>query len=256
MDQQKIRAMIVDDESGIRTLLRTLLTRYFSGRVEVVAEADGVESALETIRASQAQLLFLDVDLQDGMGFEVLDLLGEERKKVHVIFITSHGEKFMHRAMRRDAVDYLNKPIDPSEFTIGVERGIAHVLESRAIEQHSTSPATKRSTMLCIRHNTGTETIVAVNMIICCKADSNYTQIYLTDKRPITASKTLKHYEEVLVKYGFVRVSRNLLINPAHCHVKLDKKNTAVVQMPDGSHEQVDPAFQESVKKEFLEILE
>lgn len=256
MNRQKIRTMIVDDDSGIRHLIGTLLQRYFIDHIELIAEADSVESAVSSIRANEPQLLFLDVDLQDGMGFEVLDLLGEDRKKLHVIFITSHGTKFMHRAMRHDAVDYLDKPIEPSEFKIGVERGIMHILERQALQQQRPSAAPKRSTMLCIRHNTGNETIVPIHTITHCKADNNYTRICLTDKRPIIASKTLKHYEEVLEKHGFVRVSRGILINPDYCIIKLDKKNAAFIQMPDGSFEQVDPAYQDAVKQELLEIME
>lgn len=254
MEQQTdpIRTVIVDDDTHTRNLIRAYLSRYFSNRIEVVAEANRVQSAVPTIRDSQPQLVFLDVDLLDGMGFEVLDLLGEERKNFHVIFITSH-EKYMHRAMRYGAVDYLDKLIVPSEFIIGVERGIASVLENRAIERQK--PLTKRVTVLSIRNNTGAETILAINTIICCKADGNYTHITVSGKHPITASKTLKHYEEVFSNYGFVRVARNLLINPEHCRVKLDKKNSVFIEMPDGSREHVDPAYQESVKKEFLEIL-
>lgn len=254
MSQSKIRAAIVDDDSAIRNVTRTLLTRYFSEQIEIVAEAESVESALVAIGATAPQLLFLDVELQDGMGFEIVDLLGDARKKCHVIFITSHGTKFMHRAMRQDAVDYLNKPIEPAEFKIGVERGIAKIRESQSPAPPQ-APVVKRSTMLAIRNNTGAEAIVPVNMIVCCKADSNYTQIVLLDKRPITASKTLKHYEEVLTKYGFVRVARNLVINPEHCEIKLDKRNTVSVQLPDGSREQIDPAYQEFVRKEFLDVV-
>ncbi len=254
MSQSKIRAVIVDDESVIRNVTRTLLTRYFSEQIEIVAEAESVESALVAIRTTAPQLLFLDVELQDGIGFEILDLLGDERKKCHVIVITSHGTKFIHRAMRQDAVDYLNKPLEPEEFKIGVERTIAKIRESQPAEQPQT-PAVKRNTMLSIRNNTGAEAIVPVSTIVCCKADSNYTQIVLLDKHPITASKTLRHYEEILVKYGFVRVARNLVINPEHCQIKLDKRNLVSVELPDGSREQVDPAYQESVRKEFLDVV-
>jgi two-component system, LytTR family, response regulator len=249
----RIRTVVVDDDVNVRSLICTLLKRYFGDRIELVAEANRVVSAVTTIRASQPQLVFLDVDISDGTGFEVLDLLGAERKKFHVIFITSYG-KYIHRAMRYDAVDYITKPIVASEFKIAAERGIAYVHGNQQTAPESR--ITKRVTMLSVRNNTGTEAIIAINTIICCKADGNYTHITVAGKHPITASKTLKHYEGIFDNHGFVRVARHLLINPEHCQVKLDKKNSIFIEMPDGSHEQVDPAYQESIKQRFLEILE
>lgn len=253
MEQQKIRVMVIDDDSKIRDIVRILLTRYFDDHIDIVAEATTVESAVTAVRANQPQLLLLDIELPDGMGFEILDLLGEERKKFHVIFITSHG-KHMHRALRYGAVDYLDKMIVAADFKVAVERGIAYVQENRAVERQK--PPSNHTLFLNIRHNTGEETMIAVGTIICCKADSNYTHIILTNRRPVIASKTLKHYENVLGNYGFVRVSRNLVINPEHCQVQLDKSNTIVIQMPDGSIEQIDPAYLAVVKKELMEILE
>jgi two-component system, LytTR family, response regulator len=250
---ERIRAMVVDDDSGARNLVCTFLNRYFSDRIDIVGEADRVESAITTIRTIQPQLLFLDIDLTDGMGFEVLDLLGEDRKKLHVIFVTSYSEH-VRRAIRYDAVDFIDKPIIPSEFKIGVERGIGRVWERESV--HAEEETIRQTAMLTIRHGSGTHDTVVLRDILYCKADDNYTRIILNDNRIITASKTLKHYEDVLQAQGFVRVTRGLLINTARCALKLNKKNALVVLMPDGSEEAVDPSLQEAVRKTMVQSLE
>jgi len=245
--------MIVDDEPKARNLVRTFLTRYFSDRITIIAEADTVESALSALHTTHPQLLFLDIDLNNGMGFEVLDLLGEDRKKVHVVFVTAFPEH-LHRAMRYDAVDYILKPIIPTEFKIGVERGIEFVLERAALE--SQLMQNRRTLTLTVRHSSGAADTVVLSEVVCCRADDNYTNVLLVDGRKIVASKTLKYYENLLSNHGFVRVSRSLLINALHCELQADTKNGVTILMPDGSHEHIDPSLTEATKQALWHSLE
>jgi two-component system LytT family response regulator len=107
----KLRALLIDDITEARNNLRRDIADWCSD-VEIIGEADGVISGAKEIQKQKPDLVFLDIQMQDGSGFDLLDILGE--MKLHVIFTTA-SDAFAVKAFRYAAVDYLLKPIDPDE---------------------------------------------------------------------------------------------------------------------------------------------
>jgi len=275
----RVSAVIVDDDAHGRNMVRLYVERYFAEQIDIIAEAYSIESAVNTIRATNPQLLFLDIDLNNGTGFEVLDILGEDRHAVHVVFVTSYPEH-LRRALRYDAIDYLDKPIIASEFKVGIERAIKKIystVEARAALEANSIRAVKETIMqeptssmqiekahqqpdssagqdrmqngITIRNQSGNHYMLFGRDILYCRAAGNYVDFFLTDGRTITDSKTLKHYEPLLEELGCIRISRALVVNPLYITLQAKQGIGLFAIMPKGETENVEPQYRESVQR-------
>lgn len=216
-----MKAFLVDDETGVRQALRGLLNLWCP-EIETIEEADSVGAALHWFDHNSTDLLFLDVELGDGTGFDILRKL--PRRDFNVIFATAH-EHYAIDAIRFSATDFLLKPIDPDDLMGAV---------ARAAIQNPTF--TSRTVDVMLSHQQGakdrivlrdTENIYVLNVkdIIRCEADGRYTRFFLTDRpNPIMVSTNLKEYELMLASAEFVRVHHSHLVNLAHVQ-KIDKAN-------------------------------
>ncbi len=210
-----IRAIIVDDIDNIRQKNKELITKYCSA-ITIVAEANSVATAVKSIKEHLPDLVFLDVDLGDGLGFDVLQQLTPINFKV--IFVTAYQE-YAIKAFRFSAVDFLLKPLDPSELIEAVEK-VGSTLQKESLD-------IKISTLLSNIERTNTlkkivlkssDKISAVNIqdIIRCEAFNNYTVFYLNGDEKLLVSSTLKEYDALLVPLGFFRLHQSHLINLAY----------------------------------------
>ncbi|HYG40676.1 MAG TPA: LytTR family DNA-binding domain-containing protein [Cytophagales bacterium] len=227
----KIRTVIIDDEQGARETLKKLIDLYCPG-VQVVAEAEGVEEGLKTIKANDPDLVLLDIKMNDGTGFDLLKRI--ENPDFKIIFITAFDE-FALSAIKFSALDYLLKPVEPEDLISSVHKA------EQALEQNILN--LKIKTLL---HNIEKENkkltvktaecyhILAINEIIRCEADGNYTHFFLTNRRKISVSITLKEYEELLTQYQFFRLHHSHLIN-LHQVERFDKRNGGAIIMKDKS---------------------
>lgn len=211
----KLTAVIVDDEDAPRTILSGLLNRHHP-EVHVLAIAQDVPSGLEAIRRHSPQVLFLDIELKDRTGFDLLRSLGEERP--HVIFTTAH-ESYAVKAIRFSALDYLLKPIDATELKEAIAKAEQAV--------RSTDKPGMVDMLLKNIDRSGGERIIAlpvadglefvhVNEIVLCESDSNYTTLYMRDSKRLIISRTLKEFEDLLVDQPFKRVHNSYLVNVKH----------------------------------------
>lgn len=210
-----IRAIVVDDEEPSREALKNYLAEFCS-EVEVVALASSVKSAFKAINRHKPDLVFLDIEMPDGKGFDLLKMF--DTIDFRVIFVTAYSE-YAIKAFRVNAVDYLLKPVKIDELRDAIEKIKAHKAE---LEPERLSEFMKGMSdgmlyppTLVLPNVKGFE-VLKINEIIMCKADSYCTIFYLTGARKINSSRNLKHFEKQIIDYGFIRVHNSFLVNIHH----------------------------------------
>lgn len=207
-----ITAIIIDDEAKGRLALREKLSAYCS-QVQVVAEASNGQEALLLIQHHKPQLVFLDIEMPRMNGFDMLKALPE--KNFQVIFTTAY-DQYAIKAIKYAAFDYLLKPIDIEELKQAVEKieqKKEHQTQSQAelLQQNIQHPK-KQLNKLAIPTLDGL-LFFDINDIVHLEANSNYTFIYFMGRPKITASKTLKEFEDILPESIFFRTHHSHLIN-------------------------------------------
>lgn len=201
--KEKLRAVIIDDMDLARVTLRQDIAD-FCPEVEVVGEADGVLSALKLLKSVEVDLLFLDIDLGDGLGFDILELA--ESKDFQVIFTTA-SEDHAIQAFRVRAIDYLLKPIDPTLL----QEAVAKVNKSQ-----TEGAKTDKEVMDDVHLSLHTQDRIyhpKISEIIRCEASGNYTYVHLHDGSKIIVAKTLRYFDNKLTRHGFIRTHQSHLIH-------------------------------------------
>ena len=219
-----MKAFIVDDEKDSREIVKILLNQKFT-EIEIVGEASNINEALLYLNQHEIDLLFLDIQLGTGTGFDILQ--GLNQINFEVIFITAYNQ-YAIDAIKSNALDYLLKPINRDEFNEAVQKAITH--KNKNLNQmvdsllkmmpNSSNPAViqqssdKKSITNKIVLLVGTVyELFSFDEIIRLKSDNNYTEFYISDKRKIITSKPLKYYEEILPSDIFLRVHQSHLVN-------------------------------------------
>lgn len=205
-----IRTLIIDDEPDARTLIITLLKKYFP-QILILGEATSKMEAIEKIGLLKPDFVFLDIHLGDGSGFDILDNFKYNYFKV--IFTTAY-DSFAIKAFRYNALDYLLKPISIEEFKSAVNKIISTDDQSVFISKMGSlmdQITTKNINRITINTQDGL-TIVKLNDIIRIEADGNYSTIFLSSKEKILASKSLKEFEELLPESGFCRTHQSHIV--------------------------------------------
>jgi two-component system LytT family response regulator len=210
-----IRVLLVDDEEGKRRYLHGLLQAHPD--LEVIGEAGTIAEARALIDRSPPDLLFLDVEMPGGSGFDLLEQLGNW--PFAVIFITAF-QRYAIQAIRFSAFDYLLKPVQPDELADALRRYRERtpVLDrARKQEQLLANLRQTDSTGLKLTLTQGDRTyFVPPKEISHCLADDNYTELHLHEGRRFTSARTLKEYDEMLSPFGFLRIHRSSLVNRIH----------------------------------------
>lgn len=222
-----MKVLIIDNDSSIREGLVALLKKLCPNITEV-NEATGVVSGLEAIDKLMPDVVFLDVEMDDGTGFDLIQKLGSYN--FQLIFITAHN-KYAVNAIKLSAIDFLLKPIDPLELVVSVNKASSQLknkdlekqiklLEESLQNQNNIKGQDKK-----IALNDGNSIhYINVSDIIYCKADGSYTVFHLISARKIMVSKLLKEYEELLEDFGFLRTHHSYLINMKKIN-KFDKSD-------------------------------
>lgn len=208
------KAVIIDDILKARDFLKRDLAS-FCPQIELVGEAEGVVSGLKVIKNLRPDIVFLDINMNDGSGFDILELLDEIHFKV--IFTTASDE-YAIKAFKFSAVDYLLKPIDVDELTKAVEKAVAQG-KSEGQEQvellRDTVASAERMEKIAL-HTAEKIHICELKDIIRCESSINYTTFYFEDDHKVLVTKTLKFYDQLLTGSGFLRTHQSHLINLIH----------------------------------------
>lgn len=243
-----MKAVIIEDEERSRIVLQNLLETYCP-EVEIVGMADAVSSGLQLLREVQPDILFLDVQIEGGTGFDILEKM--ENFQAPVIFTTAY-DHYALKALKFSAIDYLLKPIDIDELKLAVKKAsttndpiedqykIQNLL--RNIKNPEEDPVLLVSTLEAIE-------FVRITDIIRCEAEGAYTNLYLREQRPILVSKVIKEFEFLLQEYGFYRVHQSHLISLKE--VQKYVKSDNYLLMRDGAKIQL----ARSRKEEFFKVL-
>lgn len=196
-----LRAVIIDDERKSRENLQLLLDSFVEN-VDIVGTADGVLTGISAIDKHNPDLVFLDIHLANGDGFQVLESL--KNKEQNVIFVTGHEEHAV-KAFRSDAVDYLLKPVCIEHLQGAVER----VRTRQQILDEASGP---KNGQISLSTSKGLQFIKTEN-ILYCRGDGAYTYFFLKNGDRITTSKNLKEYENRLSDFNFFRSHKSYLVN-------------------------------------------
>lgn len=244
-----MKALIIDDEKRTRELIAKMIESFDLG-IETFPIGENVASGFAAIESIHPQLVFLDIQMPDGTGFDLLKMI--PNKNFEVIFITAH-EEFAIKAIKFSALDYILKPVDAEELRSAVERAIEslhHKKEESQFEALNTNmqPTQKRRLVLKTQESVH---VVDLDKIIRCEADRNYTSFYMAEGKKILVSKTLKDYETLLSGHNFLRVQQSHLVNLDYVD-RYDKGNGGSVVMKDGSSVPLSPAKRDV----FFKILE
>jgi len=234
-----ITAVLVDDDSNLREGMKVLLSRY-APEIRILGEAENVSDAVSVIDGMNPQVVFLDIQLANGTGFDILEKLTEKNGKIEsqVVFITAH-EQYAIKAFRFSALDFLLKPVDPEELQKVIEK-IKNTVKKRDSFDHidllleNIRKKVDNFKRIALSTTDGIH-LFDVSDIIRCESTDNYTTFYIKNSKPILISKTLKEYEELLAQHGFERIHQSHLINLAYLKSYI-KKDGGYVIMSDNSN--------------------
>lgn len=230
--QQKIPSLIIDDEANSRENIGMLLQQFCAG-VEIIGEANNVNSAEQLIQELQPALVFLDIQLGSETAFSLLKRLPEIN--FDIIFITAH-DHYAIKAFEFMAIDYLLKPIEIKQLTRAVANA-AERLASRTIHlsldqmMMQVEDFNRSRHKLALAIGKGYE-MVYINDIMYCMANGSYTRFHFKQTEPLLVSKNLKYYENILDGYGFVRTHNTTLVN-LHYVKTIERANGGAIIMED-----------------------
>ncbi len=208
-----LRSIIVDDEKHSRETMKNLVTDFCKG-VDVIECVENVSRAIESIETHKPDIVFLDIELQTGTGFDVLEKINNP--SFEVIFTTAF-EQYAIKAIKFSSLDYLLKPIDVEELQAAVEKARSKKdkdLYNRKLDNlldnlRQPQPGLNK---ICLATSDGFE-FVDVDDILYCKAEGSYTLFKLNNNESLLVSKHLKEYENLLTDQHFIRVHNSFLIN-------------------------------------------
>lgn len=220
-----MKAIIIEDEPKAISALKQELSLNCP-EIKVIDIAHDISTALIKIKNNNPDLIFLDIQLSDGLGFDILKQL--DNIDFSIIFTTAYS-KYALEAIKFSALDYLLKPIDATELKLAVKK---------ATKQSSNSINKKISTLL-YNQKTSSKRIALqtsegvflheISSIIRCNSDGNYTTVYFDNGKKILIVKTLKDFEELLTNYGFERIHHSHLINMIHLTSYINKDGGYVI---------------------------
>ncbi|TCN73267.1 LytR/AlgR family response regulator transcription factor [Acetobacteroides hydrogenigenes] len=214
-----IKALILDDEINCIDTLSIILDRKFGDEIKVVAKCTSIQQAIDCMDLYNPQVVFLDVEMPNGTGFDFL--LNVKKHNFHVVFITAH-ESYALKAIKFNAIDYILKPINLNELEVAVSKIMQKIKEDviinvpeigNLLDNLKTLKSDSRKVALIGNKQT---IFVEIKEIIRFEFDETSTAIYLTGNRVHHSPKSLKDFEEMLYEYNFLRVNVSSIINLSH----------------------------------------
>jgi two-component system LytT family response regulator len=208
---KRTTAVLVEDNALALEMLTNDISKHHK-EITIVGTAKSVVEAAKLLRTNKPDILFLDIMLGDGTGFDLLEIFPDLNSKI--IFVTA-SDAHAIKAFKFAAIDYILKPYSNEDLANSIKKAKAQMQPSKA--QLSVLQGTIRSPNAILQkislHTSEKIIVVELSEIIRCKSDSNYTTFYLQNKQKVLVSKTLKYYADILKEYQFLRVHQSHLIN-------------------------------------------
>lgn len=228
-----MKILLVDNEKEIRLILKDMVAA--NGQY-IIEEADGVATGIEKISSFQPNIVLLDVEMNDGTGFDMLKQLNNI--SFQLIFTTAHNQ-YAIQAIKFSAIDYLLKPIDPVELNNSLQKAIKNISSQTMqkqldilMQQLNNKPEAQRQIVIKDIDKTY---FIKMNDILYCEAEGSYTKFYLTNSEPVFVSRNLRYYEELLEPAGFFRTHHSCLVNPSKIKI-YDRKTDCGTLILEGGH--------------------
>ncbi|BDS12228.1 LytR/AlgR family response regulator transcription factor [Aureispira anguillae] len=214
----KYKCVIIDDEMQAINALQHELKENCP-EIAIIGQANSVATAVVEINEKKPELIFLDIRLTDGLGFNVLEQINDDNIKV--IFTTAYSEHAI-QAFRFNAIDYLLKPIEGIELVRAVQKILK--AENSQLKQRIKSllaPA-KGDKKIAIATSEGIH-LFPLQTIVKLNSERNYTRVYFSDGKTLLSAKTLKEFEGLLAPYQFMRVHQSYIIHLIHIKSYMSK---------------------------------
>jgi len=229
-----IKAVIIDDIELTHSIISKIINDFFN-EIKIVGQAYNVKNGVDILLKNSPDIIFLDINLPDGTGFDILKQI--DKRDFKVIFVTAHQEYALN-AIKFSAIDFLLKPLDEDEVILSIKNTVKLIKkdeEQLKIETFISNYKNQNTKEQKIILKTQDSIYVTkVSDIVRCESDGNYTVIHLSNGSKVLISKTLKEYDELLTDYNFIRIHKSHLIN-TDCIVKYEKRDSGIVCMNDGS---------------------
>ena len=230
-----MKILLIDNEKEIRLVLKDMVTAWSKGE-HLIEEADGVATGIEKINSFAPDIVLLDVEMNDGTGFDLLKQL--INPSFQLIFTTAHNQ-YAIQAIKFSAIDYLLKPIDPSDLNSSLQKAKENIsnksLQNQlAVLMKQFSPKPEADRQLVLKDIDKTY-FIKMHDILYCEAEGSYTKFYLSNSEPIFVSRNLRYYEELLSPAGFFRTHHSCLVNPAKIKI-YDRKTDSGTLILEGGH--------------------
>ncbi|HRD57544.1 MAG TPA: LytTR family DNA-binding domain-containing protein [Ferruginibacter sp.] len=234
----KIKAIIIDDEEHASARLTDLVEKHCNGMINLLGSFHSVKQGIHAIKTLHPHLVFLDVQIHDETGFDLLQQLPNQN--FEVIFVTAY-EKYAVQAFKFSAIYYLLKPVDIADLKQAVEK-IKQIVPApenvmakfqtllENVEQLKQYTPPKKIVVPTIA---GFELLPVID-ILRCQSDINYTSIFMRNGQKLVVAKTLKEFEEMLTEFNFFRVHNSHLINLAYVK-SYNKGKGGTVILNDGT---------------------
>lgn len=228
-----LKILIVDNELPVRGALREMI-QLVSHQPFLIEEADGVLSGLKMIDSFKPDILFLDIQMDDGSGF---DLLQQVPQPAFQLIFTTAFDNYAIRAFQFSALDYLLKPIDPAALQKSLERAITQLNQAGLNRQLSVllqqvSAPLSADKKIVLKDNSAAY-YVKVADIFYCQAEGTYTRFSVANMPPVMVSRNLKEFETLLEPLGFLRTHHSYLVNTATIR-RFDKADGGSLVLDNG----------------------
>ena len=226
-----IRTLIIEDEPAVRKEIEWLLQQ--EQHFNLLGSATSVSESLVLIKATQPELILMDIQLTDGTAFDILNQL--EEINFRIIFITAYNH-FAVKAIKYGALDYLLKPLDETELKAALHKVIDEGANGLAVQAQQISILKAQGTQSgndlenrIVLHTLEYLQVLQLKEIIYCQSEGGYTKFFLSDDRRIMISKPLKYYDELLPEKWFLRPHQSYLVNVLYVD-KFLKSGTIVLK--------------------------
>lgn len=207
----KLTAILVDDISAALEMLKQDINNHHQ-EIEIIGTAQSVVEASKLLRKQQPDILFLDIMLGDGTGFDILEIHPNLNSKI--IFVTASDE-YAIKAFKFAAIDYVLKPYSNSDLATAIDKAKNQIQpdkEQLSVLQESITQPNARPKKISL-HTSDKIIVVELNNIVRCKSDNNYTEFYMNNGKKILVGKTLKYFADMLKDFQFLRVHQSHLVN-------------------------------------------